>query len=222
MTRGGRSKYAAKECHCGRDDQGAPAPPPHASTPTPPPPRLHPTPPLAPQNAAARCRPSGGPLCESCSSGWSASTSTLPSASSSSSRARCGLQPHAYSLLPHAYSLLPHAYSLQPHAYSLQPYAHSLQPYAYSLQPYAYGLQPHALWPAAPPTVPPTLTCASPSLCTSPSPHLALRCAWPRRRRCSYSTFSSAWWAPSRCASPPPRSSRCAWLRNTSSTAGSR
>eukprot|EP00964_Phaeocystis_antarctica_P054721 scaffold32195_cov65-Phaeocystis_antarctica.AAC.7 len=38
MTRGGRSKYAAKECHCGRDEEGAhasatPTPPPHASTP---------------------------------------------------------------------------------------------------------------------------------------------------------------------------------------------
>ena len=120
--------------------------------------------------------------------------------------------------------LQPAAPCLQPAAPCLQPAALCPQPAALCLQPaaFAYGLQPHALWPAAPPTVPPTLTCASPSLCTSPSPHLALRCAWPRRRRCSYSTFSSAWWAPSRCASPPPRSSRCAWLRNTSSTAGSR
>ena len=36
VNRGGRSKYAVKECHCGRDEQGAHA----AATP-----RLHPTPP---------------------------------------------------------------------------------------------------------------------------------------------------------------------------------
>ena len=108
VTRGGRSKYAVKECHCGRDEQGAhaaatPRLHAHACTLTP---RSH-APLVAPQSASARCRASAGPPCESCCSGWSASTSTLPSASFSSSRARCGLQPHASSLQTHASALQP-------------------------------------------------------------------------------------------------------------------